>query len=99
MLPPVREDEAAAAAYLLLDELDFLENITSCNKVENCVMLSEFEQNLDICKEEEDDKSYEMPEFKRRRSDKKSNRFKRLFNNSSSSSSKRPITVIEENSV
>ena len=33
--------------YYLNDyELDFLENITSCNKVENCVMLSEFEQNL-----------------------------------------------------
>ena len=25
---------------------DFLEGITSCNKVENCVILSEFEQNL-----------------------------------------------------
>ena len=32
---------------LLTDyEMDYLENITSCNKVENCVILSEFEQNL-----------------------------------------------------
>ena len=30
----------------LLDELEILENITSCNKVENYLMLSEFEQNL-----------------------------------------------------
>ena len=29
-----------------MDEFDFLDNITSCNKVENCVMLSEYEQNL-----------------------------------------------------
>ena len=26
--------------------MDFLENITSCDKVENCVVLSEFEANL-----------------------------------------------------
>lgn len=32
--------------HLLLEELEFLDNITSCNKVENCVMLSEYEQNL-----------------------------------------------------
>ena len=31
-----------------LDELEYLENITSCNKVENVVMLSEFEQNLQL---------------------------------------------------
>ena len=31
---------------LFIDELDFLDNITSCDKVENCVMLSEYEQNL-----------------------------------------------------
>ena len=30
----------------LLDELEFLDNITSCNKVENYLMLSEYEQNL-----------------------------------------------------
>ena len=30
----------------ILDELDFLDNITSCAKVENCLMLSEYEQNL-----------------------------------------------------
>lgn len=30
----------------ILDELDYLDNITSCNKVENCLMLSEYEQNL-----------------------------------------------------
>ena len=30
----------------LLDELEILENITSCNKVENYLMLSEYEQNL-----------------------------------------------------
>lgn len=29
-----------------LDEMEYLENLTSCNKVENVVMLSEFEQNL-----------------------------------------------------
>ena len=27
-------------------DMDFLENITSCDKVENCVVLSEFEANL-----------------------------------------------------
>ena len=26
--------------------MDYLENITSCDKVENCVVLSEFEANL-----------------------------------------------------
>ena len=31
---------------ILLEDLDYLDNITSCNKVENCVMLSEYEQNL-----------------------------------------------------
>ena len=31
---------------LFIDEIDFLDNITSCDKVENCVMLSEYEQNL-----------------------------------------------------
>ena len=31
---------------ILFDDLDFLDNITSCNKVENCLMLSEYEQNL-----------------------------------------------------
>ena len=30
----------------ILDELEYLDNITSCNKVENCLMLSEYEQNL-----------------------------------------------------
>ena len=30
----------------LLEELEFLDNITSCNKVENYLMLSEYEQNL-----------------------------------------------------
>ncbi len=40
----VEDDEAA----IIMDDHDFdlIENITSCNKVENCVMLSEFEQNL-----------------------------------------------------
>ena len=32
--------------HLFIDELEFLDNITSCDKVENCVMLSEYEQNL-----------------------------------------------------
>ena len=27
-------------------DMDYLENITSCGKVENCVVLSEFEANL-----------------------------------------------------
>ena len=31
---------------ILFDDLDYLDNITSCNKVENCLMLSEYEQNL-----------------------------------------------------
>lgn len=31
---------------MLFDDLDYLDNITSCNKVENCLMLSEYEQNL-----------------------------------------------------
>ena len=31
---------------ILLDDFDYLDNITSCNKVENCLMLSEYEQNL-----------------------------------------------------
>jgi len=30
----------------LIDDLDYLDNITSCDKVENCVVLSEYEQNL-----------------------------------------------------
>ena len=29
-----------------IDDMEYLENITSCNKVENVVMLSEYEQNL-----------------------------------------------------
>ena len=28
------------------EDFDYLDNITSCNKVENCLMLSEYEQNL-----------------------------------------------------
>ena len=32
--------------HLFIEELEYLDNITSCNKVENCVMLSEYEQNL-----------------------------------------------------
>ena len=31
---------------ILLDDFEFADNITSCNKVENCLMLSEYEQNL-----------------------------------------------------
>ena len=31
---------------ILYDDFDYLDNITSCNKVENCLMLSEYEQNL-----------------------------------------------------
>ena len=31
---------------ILFEEFDYLDNITSCNKVENCLMLSEYEQNL-----------------------------------------------------
>ena len=31
---------------ILFEDFDFLDNITSCNKVENCLMLSEYEQNL-----------------------------------------------------
>ena len=36
---------------ILLDDFEFAENITSCNKVENCLMLSEYEQNLSKEKE------------------------------------------------
>ena len=32
--------------HFLIEDLEFLDNITSCNKVENCLMLSEYEQNL-----------------------------------------------------
>ncbi len=32
--------------HLFIDDLEFLDNITSCAKVENCVELSEYEQNL-----------------------------------------------------
>ena len=31
---------------MFMEELEYLDNITSCNKVENCLMLSEYEQNL-----------------------------------------------------
>ena len=31
---------------LMVEDLEYLDNITSCNKVENCLMLSEYEQNL-----------------------------------------------------
>ena len=31
---------------LLMEDLEYLDNITSCNKVENYLMLSEYEQNL-----------------------------------------------------
>jgi len=31
---------------LMMEDLEYLDNITSCNKVENCLMLSEYEQNL-----------------------------------------------------
>eukprot|EP00094_Tigriopus_californicus_P009120 TCALIF_08791-PA protein Name:"Similar to SLC16A7 Monocarboxylate transporter 2 (Homo sapiens)" AED:0.01 eAED:0.01 QI:0/0.4/0.16/0.83/1/1/6/215/606 len=88
--------------YFLAEELDFLENITSCNKVENCVMLSEFEQNL-YKESEGDDKGSSssstgsvskmtIPQFRRK------SRFGRIFS-STTSKSKRPITTIEENSV
>ena len=36
---------------MLLEDLEFADNITSCNKVENVLMLSEFEQNLSKEKE------------------------------------------------
>ena len=32
--------------YLMMEDFDYLDNITSCNKVENYLMLSEYEQNL-----------------------------------------------------
>ena len=38
-----------------MDDMDFLEGITSCNKVENVVMLSEYEQNLSKEKEDNSD--------------------------------------------
>jgi len=45
MLEDEEEDED-----LVFNE-DYLEGITSCNKVENCVILSEFEQNQDLMKD------------------------------------------------
>ena len=36
---------------ILLDDFEFADNITSCNKVENVLMLSEYEQNLSKEKE------------------------------------------------
>ncbi len=30
--------------HIFMEELEYLDNITSCAKVENCVMLSEYEQ-------------------------------------------------------
>eukprot|EP00095_Tigriopus_kingsejongensis_P005299 snap_masked-scaffold337_size202799-processed-gene-0.7 protein:Tk05299 transcript:snap_masked-scaffold337_size202799-processed-gene-0.7-mRNA-1 annotation:"monocarboxylate transporter 12-like" len=61
--------------HLLLDDIEYLDNITSCNKVENCLMLSEYEQNL--IKETESPAigdpgrkgSRKMSIFKRNRSD------------------------------
>lgn len=41
----IMEDEEDLEDDLVFNE-DYLEGITSCNKVENCVILSEFEQNL-----------------------------------------------------
>ena len=38
----------------LLEELEILENITSCNRVENYLMLSEYEQNLSKESHEQD---------------------------------------------
>ncbi len=40
------EDEVYNLDDLDPEELEYLEGITSCNKVENCMFLSEFEQNL-----------------------------------------------------
>ena len=42
-LDEMMEDEDE---LLINEEIDFLEGITSCNKVENCVIMSEYEQNL-----------------------------------------------------
>jgi hypothetical protein len=39
---------------MLVEELGFLDNITSCDKVENCLMLSEYEQNLMVTVPRED---------------------------------------------
>ena len=41
------DDEGAFNAFND-SEIDLFENITSCGKMENCVMLSEFEQNLQL---------------------------------------------------
>ena len=50
MIEPVLDEEMEDLEMeddeLVFNE-DFLEGITSCNKVENCVILSEFEQNLE----------------------------------------------------
>lgn len=44
------EEEDEEDEDLVFNE-DYLEGITSCNKVENCVILSEFEQNQDLMKD------------------------------------------------
>merc|ERR1719245_1343758 len=46
-MEPLDEEEEEEEEHLYYDgDMDFLENITSCGKVENCVVLSEFEANL-----------------------------------------------------
>ena len=42
----IMEEEDEEDDLVFNEEMDYLEGITSCNKVENCVILSEYEQNL-----------------------------------------------------
>lgn len=39
-------DELDMPEEYMMDDFDYMDNITSCNKVENYLMLSEYEQNL-----------------------------------------------------
>lgn len=45
------DDDEDEDEVVFNDDIDYLEGITSCNKVENCIILSEFEQN---CLQEND---------------------------------------------
>ena len=105
------EEEEEDNANFDADEMDYLENITSCNKVENCVVLSEFEQNLSKeCEAGSSSGSYAEDEKSvsdKERSSARSRRWRpsSVFGRStksrrgSSSSNRKMQTVIEENSV
>ena len=45
-MPKIFAITALFSEHLLLEELELLDNITSCNVVDNYLMLDEYEQNL-----------------------------------------------------